>query len=167
MAKGGIYLYFASKQQMVLAAIEEIASQMLGEIEIRVIGNTSPWGQLRLIVQAQMEIMERHRDLLRTLLLDRRLLRDSPGGKQARRLLRFRERHERHIKNILDDGIRKKVFYSLDSARAAFYINEITMSSVQKRFLGLSRVPLKKDVEGVLTFLNPLVRYQKYRKNRA
>lgn len=163
IAKGGIYLYFRNKSQLILSAIEEIASDMVREVESRVDPKAPPWDRLRQLVNAQMEIMELHRDLLRTLLLDRRLLRDSPGGEQSRRLLKFRERHEGHIKKILEDGVRRKVFHPLDGARVAFYINEMTISVAQKRMLGLTKVSQKKEAESLLRFLSLLLRGRKTR----
>lgn len=158
MAKGGIYLYFRNKNQLILAAIEEIASEMLQGIERQVEPDTPPWERLCQAVRAQMEIMERHKDLLRILLLDRRLLRDSPKGKQARLLLRYRERHENFLKRILDEGRRQRIFPPLETAKAAFYINKITIATAEKRMLGLSQLSLKEDTEGLLRFMALLLR---------
>ena len=158
ITKGGVYLYFRNKDEMVLAAIEEIASKMIGELETRVEPRAAPWERLCQIVRAQLEIMERHKDLLRTLLLDRRLLRDSPGGKQSQRLLRYRKRHEGQLKKILDEGVRGKKFHAVDTARAAFYINEMTISTALKRMIGLSRAPLEEETQGLIRFLTLLLR---------
>jgi AcrR family transcriptional regulator len=158
MTKGGIYLYFRNKNQLILAAIEEIASEMVREIERQVEPDTPPWERLCQVVRAQMEIMELHKDLLRTLLLDRRLLRDSPKGKQARLLLRYRERHENFLKRILDEGRRQRIFPPLETANAAFYINKMTIAAAEKRMLGLSQLSLKEDTEGLLRFMELLLR---------
>ncbi|OGP21590.1 MAG: hypothetical protein A2038_11380 [Deltaproteobacteria bacterium GWA2_57_13] len=161
ITKGGIYLYFRNKDQLIFRAIEEIASQMVQEIESRVDPKAPPRERLYQLVHAQMDTMEQHRDLLRTLLLDRRLLRDSPAGQQSRRLLKYRERHEGHIKKILDEGVRRKVFYPVDTARAAFYINEMTISVAQKRMLGLTKSSQKKEAEALIRFLALLLRARK------
>lgn len=161
IAKGGIYLYFRNKDQLVFRAIEEIASQMLREIEGRVDPKAPPWQRLCQLVHGQIDTMEQHRDLLRTLLLDRRFLRDSPAGERSRRLLKYRERHEGHIKRILDEGVRRKVFYPVDTARAAFYINEMTISVAQKRVLGLTKSSRKKEAEALIRFIASLLRARK------
>ncbi|MBI3001482.1 MAG: TetR/AcrR family transcriptional regulator [Deltaproteobacteria bacterium] len=161
IAKGGIYLYFRNKNQLVFRAIEEIASQMVQEIESRVDPKVPPWERLCQLVHAQMDTMEQHKDLLRTLLLDRRFLRDSPPGEQSRRLLKYRERHEGHIKRILDEGVRRKVFYPVDTARVAFYINEMTISVAQKRMLGLTKSSQKKEAQALIRFLALLSRTRK------
>jgi AcrR family transcriptional regulator len=158
ITKGGVYLYFRNKDQMVLAAIEEIASKMIAEMEERAEPHATPWERLCQTVRAQLEIMERHKDLLRTLLLDRRLLRDSPGGQQSQRLLKYRKRHEGQLKKILDEGAGKKEFYAVDTARAAFYINEMTISTALKRMIGLSRSSLEEESRALIRFLTLLLR---------
>ena len=150
MTKGGIYLYFRSKEHLIVAAIEEIASEMLRQIEAQVDLKASPWERLCQTIRAQLEIMEEQKDLLRVLLLDRRLLRDSPKGKQARRLLKYRERHEGRLKNMLDEGIRQRAFPPMDTSLAAFYLNEMTISTAQKRMMGLSPRPLNEDAHGLI-----------------
>ncbi|MBI4488233.1 MAG: TetR/AcrR family transcriptional regulator [Deltaproteobacteria bacterium] len=161
ITKGGVYLYFRNKDEMVLAAIEDVASKMMGEIEKQVEPHAPSWERLCQTIRAQLEIMERHQDLLRTLLLDRRLLRDSPGGKQSQRLLRYRRRHEAQLKEMLDEGVRGKKFYPMDTARAAFYINEMTISTAQRRMLGLSRSSLERDSQALLRFIALLLRDKK------
>ena len=159
ITKGGIYLYFRNKDQMILAAIEEIVTAMLRDIEERVGAKDSPWEQLCQLIRAQLDIMEQNKELLRTLLLDRRLMKDSPKGSQSRRLLKYRQRHEAEIRAILDRGIKQKVFLSvIDTARAAFYINEMTISTAQKRLLGLTRSSLQAETEGLIQFIGLLLR---------
>jgi len=157
ITKGGIYLYFSNKNQLILAAIEEIAALMVQEIEGHVTPNGRPWDKLCQIVRAQMETMERHRDLLRTLLLDRRLLSGGLGEKGRRRLLGYRERHEARIRAILVKGGKQKAFQIPDAARAAFYINQLTISTMERRMLGLSSLSLNREAQGLMEFLRGLL----------
>lgn len=158
IAKGGIYLYFRNKHELIVSAIEEIASEMLREIETRVDPKAAPWQRLCQLVSGQIEVMEQHRDLLRTLLLDRRLLLDRARGGPSRRLLKYRERHELHIRNILEEGIRRKIFHPVDPAPVAFYINEMTISTAQRRVLGLAPSSQKAEAQGLIRFLALLLR---------
>jgi AcrR family transcriptional regulator len=157
MTKGAVYLYFRSKDHLIVAAVEEVASEMLRQIEVRVDGAT-PWEKLCQTVRAQLEIMEAQKDLLRVLLLDRRLLRDSPRESQARRLLKYRERHEGRIKNLLDEGIKQRIFRAMDAGQAAFYINEMTVSTAGRRMMGRSAHSLERDSEDLIGFLGFLLR---------
>ena len=158
MTKGGIYLYFRNKDELIVSAIEEIASEMLQRIEARLDHGAPPWERLCQAMRAQLEIMEEQKDLLRVLLLDRRLLRDSPRGKQARRLLKYRERHEGRLKNMLDEGIRQRAFPPMDTSLAAFYINEMTISTAYKRMMGLSPRSLDEDAQGLIGFVGLFLR---------
>ena len=158
ITKGGIYLYFRNKEQMILAAIEQTAAEMVRWIEERVNARAEPWGQLCELIRAQMEIMEENGELLRTLLIDRWLMKDSPGGSRARRLLKYKQRHEAGIRHLLEAGMRQKIFRSVDAARAAFYVNELTVSTAQKRLLGLTRFSLKVETEALIQFVGLLLR---------
>src|SRR5262249_43243522 len=93
ITKGGIYLYFRNKDQMILAAVEEIMDTMVQSITDRVGVHESPWDQLCQLIRAQLAIMEQNRELLRTLLVDRRLMKDGMAGGASRRLLKYRRRH--------------------------------------------------------------------------
>lgn len=158
MTKGAVYLYFRSKNHLIVAAVEEVASEMLRQIEARVDGEATPWEKLCQTIRAQLEIMEAQKDLLRVLLLDRRLMRDSPRGSQTRRLLKYRERHEGRIKNLLDDGIKQRIFRAMDAGQAAFYINEMTISTAGRRMMGRSAHSLERDSEALIGFLRFLLR---------
>ena len=158
MAKGGIYLYFRNKDELILSAIEEIASEIVQRIEARVDVEATPLAKLCQTIRAQLEIMEAQKDLLRVLLLDRRLLRDSPKGKQARRLLKYRERHEGRIKHLLEEGIKQRIFRVMDAGQAAFYINEMTIGTAGRRMLGRSPHSLERDTENLVGFLSFLLR---------
>ncbi|MGH7769676.1 MAG: TetR/AcrR family transcriptional regulator [Candidatus Binatia bacterium] len=158
MTKGAIYLYFRNKDHLILDAIEEMASEMLGKIQARVDAKAPPWERLCRTIQAQLEIMEEQKDLLRVLLLDRRLLRDSPRGNQARRLLKYRERHEARLKKLLDEGIKQKIFPAMDTALAAFYINEMTISTAVRRLIGRSAKSLERDTQDLIGFVGILRR---------
>jgi len=158
ITKGAIYLYFRSKDQMVVAAVEETAAEMVRRIEERVKTRAEPWEQLCELIRAQMAIMEENRELLRTLLMDRRLMRDSPSGRRSRRLLKYRRRHEAGIRRLLEAGMRRKLFRPLDVPRAAFYLNELAVSTCQKRLLGLTRASLKTETEALIRFVSLLLR---------
>jgi AcrR family transcriptional regulator len=158
MTKGAIYLYFRNKDHMILAAIEEMASEMLRKIEARVAPTAAPWERLCQTIRAQLDIMEEQKDLLRAVLLDRRLLRDSPRGKQARRLLKYRERHEGRLKKSLDEGIKQKIFPVMDTSLAAFYINEMTISTAVRRMIGRSANSLERDARDLIGFVGLLRR---------
>lgn len=161
ITKGAIYLYFRDKDQMIMAALEEIASKMLQEIESALDPEALPWEKLCQVVRAQMESMEAHKDVLRTVLLLRWLLGDRQERKKWTRLLRYRERHLEGLKAILDEGVRLGTFHSMDTALTAFYINEMAISTAQKRMIGLSRSPLKRDTQGLIRFIALLLRDKK------
>jgi AcrR family transcriptional regulator len=156
VTKGAVYLYFRNKDHLILAAIEEMAAEMLQRIEARVDLKAPPWERLCRTIRAQLQIMEEQKDLLRVLLLDRRLLRD--GDNQARRLFKYREKHEGRLKNFLDDGVKRKIFPAMDTALAAFYINEMTISTAGRRMMGRSPYSLERDTEDLIGFVSLILR---------
>ncbi|HEY2989847.1 MAG TPA: helix-turn-helix domain-containing protein [Candidatus Binatia bacterium] len=158
LTKGAIYLYFRNKDHLIVAAVEEMASEMLRQIEARIDFKATPWDRVCQTIRAQLEIMEEQKDLLRVLLLDRRLLRDSPKGSQGRRLLKYRERHEARLKKFLDQGIKQKIFRPMDTGLAAFYINEMTISTAGRRMMDRSMQSLDRDTQDLIAFVGLLRR---------
>ena len=158
LTKGAVYLYFPNKEQLILAAVEQISSEMVDRIAAEVDAEAPPWERLSQTLRAQLKIMEEQRDLIRVLLLDRRFLRDSPGGHQARRLFKYRDRHEDRLRQCLEEGMRKRIFRTMDTAQAAFYINEMTVSTAGRRMMGRSGQTLERDTEELLSFVGLLVR---------
>lgn len=158
ITKGAIYLYFHNKDQMILAAVEEIAAEMVRGIERRVDPRAEPWDQLCQRIHAQLAIMEENKELLRTLLLDRRLMKGGRRSGGARRLLKYRQKHEADIRAVLEKGVRRKLFHSVDPERAAFYINELTISAAQRRLLALTQSSLEQETEGLIRFVGLLLR---------
>ncbi len=156
LTKGAVYLYFRNKDHLILAAIEEMAAETVRRIQDRVDLDAPPWERLCQTIRAQLEIMEEQKDLLRVVLLDRRLLRD--GGGPARRLLKYRARHEGRLRSFLDEGIKQKIFPAMDAAEAAFYINEMTISTAGRRMLGRSPCSLERDAENLIGFVGLLLR---------
>lgn len=157
LTKGAVYLYFANKEQLILAAVEEISSEMVERIAAEVDLEAPPWERLSQILRAQLKIMEEQKDLIRILLLDRRLLRDG-AGHTARRLFKYRDRHEERLRQCLEEGMRKRIFRTMDTAQAAFYINEMTVSTAGRRMLGRSTQSLERDTEELLSFVALLIR---------
>jgi hypothetical protein len=104
-----------------------------------------------------MEIMEANRELLRTLLVDLRLMKDRPSGRRARRLVK-RWCHEAGIQYPSESGVRRKMFCPVDAARAAFYVHRLIVGTAQKRRCGLTQSSLKEETEILLLFLGPLLR---------
>jgi Tetracyclin repressor-like, C-terminal domain/Bacterial regulatory proteins, tetR family len=127
-------------------------------VSAEVDADAPPWERLAQTLRAQLAIMDEQRDLIRVLLLDRRLLRDSPGGQHARRLFKYRDRHEERLRQCLDEGVRKRIFRSMDTAQAAFFINEMTVSAAGRRMMGRGAQTLERDIEELLAFVGLLVR---------
>lgn len=161
IAKGGIYLYFRNKDQMIFTALEEIASEMTQEIDTQMDPGAHPWERLCQVVSAQLDSMERHKDVLRTLLLIRWHMGNSRQRKKWQRLLKYRTRHLERIRAILDEGLRANIFRLLDTAAGAFYINEMAIGTAQRRMMGLSGSSLEEDRRSLIEFIKPLVLDQK------
>jgi AcrR family transcriptional regulator len=157
LTKGAVYLYFPNKEQLILAAVEEISSEMVERIAAEVDAEAPPWERLSQTLRAELKIMEEQKDLIRVLLLDRRLFRDGPGH-HARRLFKYRDRHEERLRQCLEDGMRKRIFRTMDTAQAAFYINEMAVSAAGRRMMGRSGQTLERDTEELLNFVGLLVR---------
>src|SRR5918911_869764 len=57
LTKGAVYLYFPNKEQLILAAVEEIASDMIERIAAEVDAGAPPWERLAETLRTQLRIM--------------------------------------------------------------------------------------------------------------
>lgn len=65
VAKGTLYLYFRSKEEMYLEAFRAVAEKMHGLSRVQTEEAASTWGKIRAYVSVRLDLSETHREFLR------------------------------------------------------------------------------------------------------
>ena len=125
VAKGTIYLYFSSKEDLVCRVIEALYERLLDQIEDSSSSNGSPRDRLRAVVITHLKFMSGHRDLVQSYFFEGR-----SGGRKipdgvVRKLRTMQKRYEEIIAEIIREGIQSGEFRNLNARFAASFLIEM------------------------------------------
>jgi AcrR family transcriptional regulator len=125
VAKGTIYLYFTSKDDLVCQVLEAWHSGLLQAIEEAGSARGSARERLNALVKAHLRFSKGHRDLLRTCFIEGFSgARRRPSG-VLRRLRAMHRRYEEIVARVITEGIRAGEFRRVNARGAASFLLEI------------------------------------------
>ncbi len=149
VAKGTIYLYFSSKDDLVHAAVLEGLREMITEM-IRADDPTKPpLERIRNLILSQFRVQASNQDFLKTLIIGNSLDFDveSEAGRQFKRVyasfLDFST-------SVFQSAIELGAIRSIDPQFAAFMLGEMITGSLRRRLLKLASSPLEADADAVV-----------------
>ncbi len=149
VAKGTIYLYFQSKDELVHAAVLEGLREMVAETVRSDDPSMPPLDRIRNLIRAQYRIQASNQDFLKTLIIGNSL--DIELESQAGRdFMRVYAGHLDFVASVLQDGIDRGAIRPIDSQFAAFMLGELITGSLRRRLLKLASTPLEADADAVV-----------------
>jgi AcrR family transcriptional regulator len=145
VAKGTLYLYYPSKQEIYDAALIQSARDVGGQTRAALGAAATPAGKVRAFIEVKLRYFEAHRDFFR--------ISEREFGHPAFR----RSHHVRHgdelrleqvklLDRILRQGVRRRAVRPIRTGAAAVAIFDLTRSVVTQRLRGASRATLDEDV---------------------
>jgi TetR/AcrR family fatty acid metabolism transcriptional regulator len=138
IAKGTIYLYFHTKEELLTAAVEQGIKNFTSQIREEVEAVSTPLEKLCRLVEASIELSDKHRDFFKTLLLERNFLAAAPTHPESTHMLDLYLAHIRLIEDIIQEGVRTGVLRPHNTEASAFALNEAIRGCFQQRALGLT-----------------------------
>lgn len=150
IAKGTVYLYFHTKEELLKAAVEQGIQTYTGQLRAAVAELRLPIEKLRLLVEVSLKLGDANRDFFKTLLLERNFLAASPANPDAARMLDLYLAHIRFIEETIQEGIDAGVLRPHNVEASAFALNEAIRGSFQQRALGLTARPAEEDADILL-----------------
>jgi TetR/AcrR family fatty acid metabolism transcriptional regulator len=149
VAKGTIYLYFLSKDELVHAAVLEGLREMSAETVRSDDPNKPPLERIRHLILAQFRIQASNQDFLKTLIIGNSL--DIELESQAGRdFMRVYASHLDFVSSVLQDAIDRGAIRPIDSQFAAFMLGEMITGSLRRRLLKLATTPIEADADSVV-----------------
>src|SRR5882757_3372291 len=144
VAKGTIYLYFSSKDDLVHAAVLEGLREMIAEMIRSDDPSKQPLERIRDLILSQFRIQASNQDFLKTLIignsLDIEVESDSNSG-----FMRVYADFLDFSSSILDCAIKAGAIRAIDTKFAAFMLGEMITGSLRRRLLKLASSPLEAD----------------------
>jgi AcrR family transcriptional regulator len=152
VAKGTLYLYFTSKEQIYMAALIEDARQMDAVTRERMAAAECWQGKIRAYVEVRLEYLQSHQDFIRIYLgeIRRTMVRGAPVCSDFFHATRD---SESLLAQVIAAGIATREIREVDPELAAMTIVDLTRGLMERRLLGWCRTDAACDTQFVLDLL--------------
>jgi len=152
IAKGTLYLYFKSKEEIYLAAFTDDARK-LEELTRERMNAVNSWqDKLKAYVYVRLDYLETHQDFLRIYLAEIRSMMVR-GMRMNADLFHCIRESEGHLTQMFAAAIAKKEIRPIDPELAAVTLSDLTRGLIERRLLGWSRPTGRSDAEFALDLL--------------
>ena len=152
VAKGTVYLYCRSKQEVYLAALKFGIAQMYSALveEVRQVSTTEE--KLRALIAAKLAYFEENRDFFKIYYFELGKIPTHPGTIDSEFKSLYLDQ-ARLVESILKEGSRKKAIRNLRTDQAAFAISDLIRGVVTQRVLGWTKSKISQDVEFIFDLI--------------
>ena len=152
VAKGTVYLYYRSKQEVYFAALKFGIAQMYATLveEVRRVSTTEE--KLRALIAAKLAYFETNRDFFKIYYFELGKIPIHPGAMDSEFKALYLDQ-ARLVELILKEGLRKKAIRNLRPDQAAFAISDIIRGVVTQRVLGWTKSKISRDVEFIFDLI--------------
>jgi len=152
VAKGTVYLYYRSKQEVYLAALKFGIAQMYSALveEVRRVSTTEE--KLRALIAAKLAYFEENRDFFKIYYFELGKIPTHPGTIDSEFKSLYLDQ-ARLVESILKEGSRKKAIRNLRTDQAAFAISDLIRGVVTQRVLGWTKSKISQDVEFIFDLI--------------
>jgi AcrR family transcriptional regulator len=152
IAKGTLYLYFKSKEEIYLAAFIEDARKLEILSRERIEAATDWEDKLRAYVSTRMEYLATHEDFLRIYLAEIRSMMVR-GVRMDCELFHIIRESENYLAQMFAVAVAKKDIRAVDPELAAVTLSDLTRGLIERRLLGWSRATSAAEAEFALDLM--------------
>jgi len=152
VAKGTVYLYYRSKQDVYWGALEHGITELHNEIQTRLAAEEKPESKVRAFIEIKIRYFEMNRDFFRIYFSEL----GSGLSHPAEMPPQFEQMYlqqARLLETVLQQGIDSGAIREIRRDTAAVAISDLIRGIIVQRLLGWS----KKDVESDVNFVFDLV----------
>lgn len=145
VAKGTLYLYYPSKQDMYDAALRQSAVDVDALTKVALGTGRTAGEKIQAFIETKLRYFEEHRDFFR--MSEREFGHRACGrGPHAKHLDELRLEQVKLLDQILQQAVRRKAVRPIRTEAAASAIFDLTRSIVTQRLRGASRATLDEDI---------------------
>ncbi len=149
IAKGTIYLYFKSKKELFLAAVQLAIESLAGRIEKEVRMASGPLEKVKAIVGAHFSFSNENRPLAEIITQER----GEFLTHAEKTYYRVFSENARHLEKILRDGIADGVFREADVEQTTGILANLLAGTIYMYILGQGRNNAGPSVDAITDFL--------------
>lgn len=162
LGKGTVYRYFESKRNLFLSTLEWGHNSLRKEIFYATEKIDDYLDRVKIALATYLRFFEKNRDFYRLLVQERVWAEVESAG------WRWKEKHLSHIdhvKNILDEGMRKGYFKKVDPESCAYALWGLINSLLYKWLISEKKYPIKRELSVIQkTFFEGILNEKKRRK---
>lgn len=148
VAKGTVYLYYKSKQDVYWAALERGITELQNEIQTRLEAEETPEGKVRAFISIKIRYFEMNRDFFRIYFSELGSGLSHPA--QMPPQIEQMYLQQAHIlEAVLQQGIQSKTIREIRADTAAVAISDLIRGIIVQRLLGWSTKDVESDIEFV------------------
>ena len=153
VAKGTVYLYYASKRDVYFAALKFGIAQMYSLLLDELKQVSTPEEKLKVLIATKLAYFDENRDFFKIYYSELgNIPTTHPGGIDNEFKSLYQEQ-ARLVETILKEGARKKVIRNLRTEQTAFAISDIVRGVVTHRILGWSKSKISQDVDFIFDLI--------------
>jgi TetR/AcrR family transcriptional regulator, fatty acid metabolism regulator protein len=148
VAKGTVYLYFKSKQEIYLGALRDGIEILIGEMRAVAVSDSPARDKLYNLITTKIAFFDKNRDFFQIV--------QSEFSRVGTTLSDCKDLYFEQaqiIGNVLKDGITEGVIQKLDTRKTAFAIADLTRGITIQRMLGWSKTRLKDEIDFMFNLL--------------
>jgi AcrR family transcriptional regulator len=153
IAKGTVYLYFRTKEELLEAAVKQGIEEFSSQVRAAVTEVSGPLARLHRLVETSMRLGEEQRDFFKTLLLEKSFFVTKLSQSETAPMLDLYLSYIRFIEAVIQEGIDAGALRPHDVTATAFILNESMRGCFQQRVLGLTTRSATQDAEILLDLL--------------
>ncbi len=152
IAKGTLYLYFKSKEEIYLTALMQDVRDLQREASRRVAAASGAREKLREFVAVRLEHSERHANFWRIFFAEFSNLAVSPAA-QSKQFQAAVRRSGEQLEAVLQEGIARREIQKLPIERTALAILDLTRCVIERRLMGFVKSTAREDLDLVMNLL--------------
>ena len=152
IAKGTLYLYFRSKEEIYLAALTQDLVAMAQKARAEMEQAASLREQIRAFISVRLEYCQKHEEFLRIYLAEygSMFVKGRPLPREFHDLFR---KNVRYLSKLIETAIASGEIRPVPAGPAAAAIADLTRGMTEKRLLGWTELQTENEVEFMLDLL--------------
>jgi AcrR family transcriptional regulator len=144
IAKGTVYLYFKSKEELYLAALLWDVKAFGAEARAEMERQPALREKIEAFLRVRLEYSRAHEDFLRIYLTEYgKMCAMTPIAKQMRRL---QQENMRHLASLIEDAVRRREIRRVPPAALAAKLFDIARGLVERQLLGWKEFQVRNEI---------------------
>jgi len=153
VAKGTVYLYYASKRDVYFAALKFGIAQLYSLLLDELKQVSTPEEKLKVLIATKLAYFDENRDFFKIYYSELGNIPSTHPGGIDNEFKSLYQEQARLVEAILKEGARKKVLRNLRTEQTAFAISDIIRGVVTHRILGWSKSKVSQDVDFIFDLI--------------